>query len=71
MTNIQAAIGLAQLEKLDDAIKRKIRIGNLYDKYLKGINEIQLPLKSTHHSTNHYWVYGILLKTNHLILQKN
>lgn len=35
MTNIAAAIGLAQLEQVDDFIKRKIEIADLYKQLLK------------------------------------
>ena len=35
MTNLQAALGIAQLEKLDETIEKKIKIGSLYNKYLK------------------------------------
>ena len=40
MTNICAAIGVAQLEQIDTFIKRKIEIGEMYSNYLK-----KLPLK--------------------------
>jgi perosamine synthetase len=40
MTDIQCAIGLAQLEKLPEIKKRKIRNKNLYMSLLKGIPEI-------------------------------
>jgi perosamine synthetase len=62
MTNIQCAIGLAQLENLEYFIKKKIEIGNFYNKSLKNINQILLPLKKTNFSENIYWIYGILLK---------
>ena len=60
-TNIQAAIGLAQLEKIESTIQKKIQIGKTYSKYLKDNNRIQLPLSSSMGSPNHYWVYGIVL----------
>lgn len=61
MTNIQAAIGLAQLERLDDIINRKREIGALYTSNLKGVDEIQLPIAKTDYADNIYWVYGIVL----------
>ena len=64
MTNLQAAVGLAQLETLDKHIKRKREIGNLYNELLTDIEEIQLPLKRTEYAENIYWVYGIVLKNN-------
>ncbi len=62
MTNLQAAVGVAQLESLDKHIKRKREIGNLYNTLLKDVDGIQLPLKQTDYAENVYWVYGIVLK---------
>ena len=61
-SNIQAAIGVAQLEQLDQAIIRKREIGNQYQQKLKDINNIQLPLLKTDYSENVYWVFGIIIK---------
>lgn len=62
MTNIEAAIGLAQLEKIEWHLKRRREIADLYHKHLKNLqNYIQLPIekKWAHHA---YWMYSILLK---------
>jgi perosamine synthetase len=64
LTNIQAAIGLAQLEKLDLAVKKKRLIGDLYQKELKGFNFLDLPLEKNNFARNIYWVFGIVLKKN-------
>jgi perosamine synthetase len=61
MTNIQAALGLAQLERLDEFIKRKRRMGTCYSEGLDGITGVQLPLPRTDYAENIYWVYGLLL----------
>ena len=45
MTNIQAALGLAQLERLDKFIIKKKKIGEIYNDFLKDINSLQLPVK--------------------------
>ena len=62
MTNIQAAIGLAQLEKLDQTISRKRWIGEKYNELLDGYASLQLPLPETSYAKNVYWVYPIVLK---------
>jgi perosamine synthetase len=62
MTNVQAAIGLAQLERLDDRVARKRRMGQRYTELLTGIPGIQLPLTHTEYAENIYWVYGVVLK---------
>ena len=64
MTNVQAALGLAQLEKLDSIVKIKIRNGEIYNKFLEGIEGIKTPIKKTEYSRNIYWVYGILVNSN-------
>jgi perosamine synthetase len=61
MTNLQAAVGVAQLERLDEFIAKKREIGALYNEMLSGIDVIQLPLPETGSSKNIYWVYGIVL----------
>lgn len=62
MTNLQAAVGVAQLEKLDEFIEKKRHIGRLYNEYLKGIDKITLQPASCSYAENIYWVYGIVLK---------
>ncbi len=63
MTNLQAAVGLAQLEKLDQHIQRKRQIGNRYQRQLADLGGVQLPLPKTDHSENIYWVFGIVLNS--------
>ncbi|KAB8315011.1 DegT/DnrJ/EryC1/StrS family aminotransferase [Tolypothrix campylonemoides VB511288] len=62
MSNLQAAIGVAQLERLDEFIARKRRMGQVYTELLADIPSIQLPLLQTEYATNIYWVYGLVLK---------
>ena len=62
MSNLQAAIGVAQLERLDEFVARKRRMGQLYTELLADIPGIQLPLPRTEYADNIYWVYGLVLK---------
>ena len=62
MTNLQAAVGLAQLEKLNKITKAKREIGNFYNKKLYKLKNINLPIIKTEYAKNIYWVYTILLK---------
>lgn len=62
MTNLQAAVGLAQLEQLDKFVAKKRHIGERYTSLLKDVPQIQLPLEKTVYAKNIYWVYGILIK---------
>src|SRR5439155_15495380 len=61
MTNLQAALGVAQLERLDEFIQRKRRMGRMYTELLSSLRGVQLPLPSTGYADNHYWVYGVVL----------
>jgi len=61
MTNIQAALGLAQLERLDENIKKKKKIGKKYLSLLKDLNRVKLPLEKTSFSENIFWVFGMVL----------
>ena len=65
ITNMQAAIGLAQLEQIDKMIEKKRHIGNTYNELLKDINVINLPLVKTDYCENIYWVYAITLKDHY------
>jgi len=65
MTNIQAALGLAQLERLDSILPNKRKIGLFYAENLlahakSGV--IQLPVNSLPYADNLFWVFGLLLK---------
>ena len=60
MSNIHAAIGLAQTEKADEYKEMRIRNGKLYRKYLKDIKGIILQ-EDQAGAENVFWMNGILL----------
>lgn len=61
MTNICAAIGLAQLEKVENTIKVKREIADYYKYYLKGLPvEIHQEHESKYFNT--YWMVSILVE---------
>jgi perosamine synthetase len=61
MSNLQAAVGVAQLERLEEFIKRKREMGARYNELFQGVGGLQLPLKATDYAENIYWVYGVVL----------
>ncbi|MDD5178463.1 MAG: aminotransferase class I/II-fold pyridoxal phosphate-dependent enzyme [Candidatus Nanoarchaeia archaeon] len=61
MTNMQAAIGLAQLEKVNKLIDKKIENAKHYNKNLCNVKGITLP-PTTPMSKNVYWMYTILVE---------
>jgi perosamine synthetase len=64
LSNLQAALGVAQLERLDQSIATKRRMGARYTELLEGTPGIQLPVPSTPYADNIYWVYGLVLEDN-------
>ena len=61
LTNMQAALGLAQLEQLDEFLNRKRVMGEVYREILVDSAGINLPLVQTEYAVNVYWVFGIVL----------
>jgi len=60
MTNMQAAIGLAQLENIEKHIVKKRKIGRLYNEGLKGLKGYLKPFDKAGYAENIYWVYGLV-----------
>ena len=65
LTNIQAAIGIAQLEKLDIFLNKKQWIAKNYFKNLKDIKHIQLPLIEPK-TINSYWLFYFIVKKKYI-----
>jgi perosamine synthetase len=61
MSNLQAAVGVAQLERVDEFIALKKRLGARYNALFASCDLLQLPLPSTGYAENIYWVYGVVL----------
>ena len=63
-TNIQAALGISQLKRINKIIKKKHEIGNYYYNNFKNIENIILQPNKLSYCKNIYWVFGIVLKRN-------
>ncbi len=61
MSNLQAAVGVAQLERLQGHVERKRAVGARYTEALGEVSGLQLPLAATPYADNIYWVYGVVL----------
>jgi len=62
MTNIQAAIGLAQMENIDKALAQRERLARWYDAALSHLTEeIVLPAQANW-AKHVYWMYNIFLR---------
>ena len=60
ITNMQAALGLAQLERIEQIVARKRWIGQEYTRRLRGIRGVQLPVEEAW-ARSVYWMYGLVL----------
>lgn len=60
MTNLQASLGVAQMEKIEAILQKKKEIAECYSELLKGIPGIVLP-PNFGWSDNVYWLYTILI----------
>jgi len=60
MSNLHAAIGLAQTEKIEDYVEMRIKNNSLYEKFLKGIKGIIFPV-SRNNVKNVFWMNGIVV----------
>jgi perosamine synthetase len=61
MTNLQAALGLAQIERLDEFVAIKRKMGSKYTSLLKDVSGIELPIERSEKAENIYWVYALVL----------
>jgi perosamine synthetase len=66
LTNMQAAIGLAQLEQIDKFLSIKELMGKQYTNLLNDIACVQLPVEKTSYAKNNYWGYGVVIKDKKL-----
>jgi perosamine synthetase len=62
MTNLQAALGVAQLERLDEFVARKRAMGKAYNELLADCVNIELPPRQADYAESIYWVYGLVLR---------
>jgi perosamine synthetase len=64
MTNLQAAVGLAQFEKINTFLTRKREIADLYNSYLSEVDGLILPIEKPW-AKNVFWMYSIVMKKDH------
>ena len=70
MTNIQAALGVAQLERIEEFIQKKRNMGNLYNELFRDLPNVQKPLVKNDNAENIYWVYGLVIDSSLRITAK-
>ncbi len=60
MTNLQAAVGVAQMARIDEFIQRKRQIAQQYTAALANLAGVTLPVELPGY-TNVYWMYSVLI----------
>lgn len=60
-TNVQAALGCAQIERLDETLAKRRAMGRLYTEALRDLPQLQLPIEMPW-ARHVYWVYAIQLR---------
>lgn len=63
MTNVAAAIGLAQLEKVEEFLTTRKKIATWYDEKLSAIELVERPFVSSEVSHS-FWMYTVLIAKN-------
>jgi perosamine synthetase len=66
MTNLQAAIGCAQMERIDDFVFEKRKLADFYNQLLAETDFFILPPQESW-AINGYWLYTAILKENSTI----
>ena len=60
ITNLQAALGLAQLERMDQIVAKKRWMGQEYTKRLQDVPGLELPVEEPW-ARSVYWMYGVVV----------
>ena len=60
LTNLQAAIGVAQIERIDETVALKRREAGAYTERLREVDGLQLPFERAW-ARSVYWMYGVVL----------
>jgi len=64
LTNMQAAVGVNQVKRIEEIVERKRKIAATYTARLTDLSGVQLPMEENWgHSV--FWVYPLLLADNH------
>lgn len=60
-TNMQAGMGLGELENIDYYLEKKEKIAELYKQGLDNVPGLSLPVRKTYATRHSYWMYGVLV----------
>jgi len=71
MMDIQAALGIHQLKKLDEFNQKRYELASLYNKHLKDIEEVILPPLECEYGKHSWHLYIICLKIENLDINRD
>jgi len=69
-TNMQACLGLNQLKRIKNIVKKKKEIGKLYYENLKNNKNIYIQKPNLKNNENIYWVVDIVIKNKKISAEK-
>ena len=70
MTDIQAALGVSQLNIIDEYISKRAEIANYYDKVFRNTKVFPLIVKTDRSSSNHLYVIRVSKKIRNILFDK-
>ena len=70
MTELAAAIGIAQIKKSKKLVQRRIKLADKLSNRLRGINGLVVP-KVRHNCSNAYYIWAAKLDVEHLGIERN
>jgi len=62
LTNMQAAIGLAQLERIDKIINKKRKLAKVYSEILKDVDQIEMLPEEHNQKLHSNWLFTVVFK---------
>src|SRR3989344_1234731 len=71
MTDINAAVGIVQLGKVENLLKEKVKVANRYSKELSNVNGIDVPYIPDYVTRHGWYLYGVNVKGNRDEMQKS
>ena len=70
LTEIQAALGVSQMRRIDSFINKRRKVAKRYNKFLKKLNNLDV-LKSNENMTGAFHLYPIKIKFDKILISKN
>jgi perosamine synthetase len=59
ISNVQAALGVAQLERVSELVRARIDVAARYRSLFEGLHELELPPEAPRGSMNCHWMYAV------------